>query len=249
VKIVFKLPDETFLEILSYFPVITLRYRITDLRDVWGPSVLPGVYADRLDVLRAITQTCRTFRRKFLSWLWERVEACVVPTACAWYIYVGNALESKCHILLKNPLLASHVRSVNIHFVSHPISPVILDSVMSVTVTRYRMDEILPAFANCLQSLPNLHTLELRHVNQEMTMKIKKAFEGVTIPSIRTVVLPTVAHNILRSCPNVEDVICIVGDSSQILGTIASKCPKVERISHTSSSSTALKRWSSPNPR
>lgn len=107
--------------------MITFRYRIADLQGVWGVKFLPGVYADRLNVLRAITQTCRTLRRKFLSWLWERVEACVVPTVSAWYIYVGNALESKCHILLKNPPLASHVRSVNIRFLffitpSHPLS-------------------------------------------------------------------------------------------------------------------------------
>ena len=113
---------------------------------------------------------------------------------------------------------------------------------MSVTVTRYRMDTILSAFANCLQSLPNLHTLELCHVHQEMTTKLKKALEGVTIPSIRTVVLPTVAHHILRSCPNVVDVTCNVGDGSQILGTIASKCPEVERISGTNPSSVMLKR-------
>ena len=124
----------------------------------------------------------------------------------------------------------------------YSISCIVIDSVMSVTVTRYRMDTILPAFANCLQSLPNLHTLELCHVHQEMTTKLKKAFEGVTIPSIRTVVLPTIAHHILRSCPNVEDVTCNVGDGSQILGTIASKCPKVERISGTSPSPAMLKR-------
>lgn len=125
-KTVFKLPDETFLEILSYFPVIGFRYRITDLRNFWGANFLPGEYAERLDVLRAITQTCRTLRRKFLSWLWERVEACVVPGCSAWYIYVGNALESKCHILLKNPQLATHVRLARGRFLystpSHALS-------------------------------------------------------------------------------------------------------------------------------
>jgi len=233
------------LEILSYFPVITLRYKYTGLRGVWGLNVLPGEFVERLDVLRAITQTCRTLRRKFLSWLWERVEACVVPTLSAWYIYVGNVLESKCHILLKNPLLATHVRLANPHLL-YPISRVIVHSVMSVTVSRYRMDTILPAFANCLQSLPNLHTLELCHVHQEMTTKLKQAFEGKKIPSIRTVVLPTTAHHILRSCPNVEDVTCNVGDGSQILGTIAANCPKVERISGMSPSPAMLKRWLDP---
>ncbi|KAF9648465.1 hypothetical protein BDM02DRAFT_3239797 [Thelephora ganbajun] len=221
---IFKLPDETFLEILSYFPVISFRYKVAGLRSVWGINFLPGGYAERLDVLRAITQTCRILRRKFLSWLWERVEACIVPNLSAWYIHLGNALESRCHILLKNPSLAMHVR------------------VMSVTITRYRMDTILPAFADCLQSLPNLHTLELCHVHQEMTTKLKRAFEGVKILPIRTVVLPITAHHILRSCPNVEDVTCNVGGGSQILGAIAFKCPKVERISGMIPSPAMLKR-------
>lgn len=119
-------------------------------------------------------------------------------------------------------------------------------SVMSVTVTRYRMDIILPAFAECLDSLPNLHTLELCHVHQTMTTKIKNAFEEVIMPSVRTVVLPTAAHHLLRSCPNVEDVTCTLGDGSQILGTIASKCPRVERISGTRPSLAMLQRRSSP---
>jgi len=131
-KPVFKLPDETFLEILSYFPVINLRYRHTGHmghRGIWGINVLPGEFIERFDILRAITQTCRTLRRKFLSWLWERVEACVVPTISTWYIYVGNVLQRKCHILLKNPSLATHVRSVNIRSThsspSHPPFPTV----------------------------------------------------------------------------------------------------------------------------
>ena len=115
---------------------------------------------------------------------------------------------------------------------------------MSVTVSRYQMDTILPTFVNCLQSLPNLHTLELCHVHQEMTTKLKQVFEGTNIPSIRTIVLPTSAHHILRSCPNVEDVTCNAGGGSEILGTIAASCPKVERVSGTSPSAAMIKRWS-----
>ena len=121
-RTVFTLPDETFLEILSYFPVITFRHRFTDRRSVWGPNFLPGEYVERLNILRAVTQTCRTLRQKFLSWLWEKVEACVMPGHSAWYIYVGNVLESKCHILLKNPPLATHVRSVNKCFLYSALS-------------------------------------------------------------------------------------------------------------------------------
>jgi hypothetical protein len=126
------------------------------------------------------------------------------------------------------------------------ISRVAIGSVMSVTLSRYQADTIIPAFARCLQSLPNLHTLELCHVHQAMTTRIKTAFEGVALPSVRTVVLPTIAHHVLRSCPNVEDVTCNVGDGSQVHGTIASKCPKVERISGTVPSPAMLKRWLDP---
>ena len=165
----------------------------------------------------------------------------------AWYIQLGNSLESKCHILLKNPLLATHVRSASVRFpCSTLFSCVIIDSVMSVGITRYRMDAIVPAFASCLQSLPNLHTLELCHIHEGMATKTKKVFKGVAIPSIRTVVLPTVAHHILRSCPNVEDVTCSYGDGSPILGAIASKCPKVKRISSAEPSPAMLKSWSDP---
>ena len=113
---------------------------------------------------------------------------------------------------------------------------------MSITITSHRTDTILPAFVNCLQSLPNLHTLELCHVDQKMEMVFKQAFDGVTIPSIRIVVLPTIAHYILRACPNVEDVTCNLGDGSQMVGIIASACPKVERASSINPSPAMFKR-------
>lgn len=95
--------------------MINLRYSASGLQTMWGHTFLPAEYAERSDALRAITQTCRTLRRKFLPWLWERVEACVTPECDAWYIALGNVLESKCHILLKNPPLATHVRQVIIN--------------------------------------------------------------------------------------------------------------------------------------
>ena len=229
-RIVFTLPDETFLEILSYFPAINFRYGFAHQRGLSNPNVLSGGYAERCNVLRAITQTCRALRQKFLPWLWEGVDACAVPYDRAWYVYLGNLLENKCRILLKNPVLAAHVRLANICFLYSTLSHTV-DSVMSVTLSRHRMNTVLPTFASCLQSLPNLHTLGVCHAHRDMTTKLEAAFKGVTIPSIRTIVIPTVAHNILRSCPNVEDVTCNDGDGSQILSSIASKCPKVKRIS------------------
>ena len=129
----FKLPDETFLEILSFFPAINFRYKFSGFRDVWGITFLPAEYAERVDALRTITQTCCTLRRKFLSWLWERVEACVPPKCAAWYTSLGNVLESKCHILLKNPSLAIHVRQAIVDVPPLPLSDAVSYTVLCLS--------------------------------------------------------------------------------------------------------------------
>jgi len=63
-----------------------------------------------------------------------------------------------------------------------------------------------------------------------MTSSLKSAFEGRTFPSVRTVVVPNHAHNVLRSCPEARRVICNSGDGSTLVSAIAKECKKVEVI-------------------
>lgn len=63
-----------------------------------------------------------------------------------------------------------------------------------------------------------------------MTTILKDHFEGHTFPTIRTAVMPSHAHNILRCCPEVKTVICNYGDGSQLVSAIAKHCKKVETI-------------------
>lgn len=67
---------------------------------------------------------------------------------------------------------------------------------------------VLPAFAQLLSALPNLHTIEFVHVHSQMAYAIQTAVEGRTFPSVRTLVLPTCAHDMLPHCPAVESVTC-----------------------------------------
>lgn len=92
-------------------------------------------------------------------------------------------------------------------------------------------------FSACLVSLPNLHTIEIYYAHLDTTTAIKNAFKGCLLPSVHTVVLPAVAHNILRSCPNVRDVSCNGGIErvKMVCSAIVAKCPKVERVSWLSS--------------
>ena len=62
-----------------------------------------------------------------------------------------------------------------------------------------------------------------------MTTAVKNGFEGKRFPSVRRISLPCSAHEIIKSCPNVEEVICTEGNGSTIVGSIIKgKCQQVQ---------------------
>lgn len=103
---------------------------------------------------------------------------------------------------------------------------------MTVSLTRYHVQKILPAFVNALEMLPNLHTLRICHAHSQMTAHLQSAFGGHVFPQITTVVLPSCAHNVLRCCPNVKDVTNIGEDGTKLAGAICKECPRVERVAN-----------------
>ena len=71
---------------------------------------------------------------------------------------------------------------------------------------------IVPPFVECLESLPNLHTLEIKWVdNNTITTSLENALENLELPQIKTLILPLGAYPLLRHCYNVEDVVYLVG--------------------------------------
>jgi hypothetical protein len=91
------LPTETILEILSYIPRIQLPLLYPS---AWTAPEYPnydpkdeayGVV--RSDVLRSLSQTCRSYRNFFLPLLWEAV--CVYSNGGSgvWYKRVSNNLK------------------------------------------------------------------------------------------------------------------------------------------------------------
>lgn len=84
----------------------------------------------------------------------------------------------------------------------------------------------LPKFIKCLESLPNLHTLEIGQTHIDITTPLGKALKGVELPQIKALVLSPTAHPLLRHCRNVEDVVCVVAinttTSDEFLTSLAS---------------------------
>lgn len=105
-----------------------------------------------------------------------------------------------------------------------------LSRTVTVSLTRCSTLTVLPAFAACLRALPNLHTLRIMHAHSQMTSALKSAFESVELPQIRTIILPTCAHNILRSCPNIVDLTCNEDDGSQLISAMAKSSQNVEIV-------------------
>ncbi|KAG9082246.1 hypothetical protein FS749_007007 [Ceratobasidium sp. UAMH 11750] len=226
------LPHELLLKIANYFPKI-LPYDIllheTCVGHLTGAA---SGFQSRFNTLRALSQTCRFLREFYLPLLWERFEACLTSnTQASWYRDLGEAMERKSKGMLNSKHLWPYVQFVTVVF------------------TRYKVASVLPPFVKLLQSLPNVHTLEVSHTHSAMTTALKEAFKGSSFPSIRTVIMPTCAHEVLRCCPGIRDVTCNYDDGQKLVSAlIAAGCTKLEVLKYVKIGPTVLKRLIKANP-
>ncbi|TFK26660.1 hypothetical protein FA15DRAFT_263770 [Coprinopsis marcescibilis] len=213
-----KIPEELTLEILSYFPSVgplTSHHKSSKESSKWDPDpILPRYYLDRPNALRALSQTCSAYRSIFLPILWDRLEVCVraATTTEQFFRHAGLTMIRKCDGLRKNKELASMVKRVH------------------VILTRYKTDIVLKSFTDCLQDLPNLHTIHILHAHTQMTTVIKDAFENVTLPTVRTLIIPGYCHEVLKSCPETRSIRCIRDNGSKLVTVIKSFCKKAEEL-------------------
>jgi len=105
-----ELPLELIMEILSHLdglPIITSELNYHRFNSV--PRV-SGWYLERTNALRALSHTCRSWRKLFSPLLWERLEPCLIHSDS------GKRSESNADLLMRmstficeNPEIASHV--------------------------------------------------------------------------------------------------------------------------------------------
>jgi hypothetical protein len=105
------LPLELIMEILSHFdclPIITSKlnyHRFHDRR-------VSGWYLERTNALRALSQTCRSWRNLFSPLLWERLEPCLIHSDLDQRSESGDSLMRMSGFVCENPEIAFHVRCV-----------------------------------------------------------------------------------------------------------------------------------------
>ncbi|KAF8437494.1 hypothetical protein L210DRAFT_2329720 [Boletus edulis BED1] len=206
-----RIPDDVLHETLSYLPTlrdhhVLFGYNLT-------PPVIPSTLLVRSSTLRALSQTSRLLRSRCLAMAWQRIELCAAKQNVSFYRAIGEATRTGTRVLKACPHLLPLIQTV------------------SVVLTRYQSAEIIPAFAACLATLPNLTTIQVIHAHSQMTTVIKNGFEGKQFPSVRRISLPPSAHEIIKSCPHLEEVTCTEGDGSTIIGSlIKGKCQELRVI-------------------
>ena len=67
----------------------------------------------------------------------------------------------------------------------------------------------VPLFVRCLETLPNLHTLEVAEWDSSSNDQLRVALWCVELPQVKVLILPATAHSLLKHCPNVEDVVWV----------------------------------------
>ncbi|KAF8972528.1 hypothetical protein BDZ97DRAFT_1913028 [Flammula alnicola] len=184
------LPDELYLEIVSNFPEIPVP---TPYRRVHSK-----VFHDRHLTLFALSQTCRSLRRVFLRYLWQRIEVydgmdtgegpLPPPTINYGRFPTRFNTTNKKHarelvrqleiVTVRDPSLAEHVNILNVVVVSHSVGTV------------------LPELARCMALFPNLHTVQLC-VLLESSYRVRNTFTGYNYPQIRHLCISSEASIIL----------------------------------------------------
>ncbi|KAH7905693.1 hypothetical protein BJ138DRAFT_735342 [Hygrophoropsis aurantiaca] len=207
-----RIPDDMLFEIISYFPDITQEHVL--FGHYREPPAIPLATRERINVLRKLSQTNQLLRTRCFPLAWTRFEVCAADAQTATFFRIlGEAMKRQTAWFANAPHLLPLVRNV------------------TVGLTRYQAADIIPAFARCLSSMPNVQTIEVVHAHSQMTTALKNAFEGRRFPSVRTAIVPSCAHEILRCCPLVEEVTCNEDTGSTVIGAIIKgNCTRVRSL-------------------
>ncbi|KAJ7581038.1 hypothetical protein C8J56DRAFT_254931 [Mycena floridula] len=223
------MPAEIFFEITSKLPSIPLpAYKQhPNLGDSPFPIPDAAYLQARFATLRSLSQTCRVLREHSAPLAWK----CVDVVACNMVDNqpeknqqsMAEELFKTLHILETFPDIAAQVKSFN------------------VVLTSWDAENVIKRFGKCLALLPNLHQLQIFTVPGDPYL-IDTAFDGIMLPQIKTLVIPSQADELLRHLPGLTTLHCDVFPSLQddlmgleyVLDAVGS-CPELTTFDMSSS--------------
>jgi len=230
---VFQLPDELILSILSHIcpdPRLTGQYARFCVQ---YRMKINDYHQRRMELLHLLSRTCMAMRLRFVPWIWDHIQLsrCSYDSdGIADISWKFTALEKAVHA---NVSLATCVK----YFLAlpHPCFGADRSFYRFMTV-HFLMNLVLRSFVECLELLPNLHTLEIgSSPNGHDPTLLNDALGQVRLPQIQTLIIPESAHPLLKHCHNVENVVWMIADepvtSNDFLRSLTSnRFSKVKRL-------------------
>ncbi|KAJ7889578.1 hypothetical protein B0H13DRAFT_2041276 [Mycena leptocephala] len=206
---------------LPSLPVEILDEIVSHLIDVPVPifevCILPCIYLERTQTLRALSETCQCLRSAFLARAWQHLEVCASRRIPGPHSYdMVNRLYWLG--LWKNRIATEFarelVRQMEIVTVRNPALAFNVGTV-TVVLSEKSAHTVFPEFFRCLSLLPNLHTIQIvrapvssdgRGDYRKRRDPFNQALSGYTFPSVRTLVLHSAAINMVGCCPNLNSL-------------------------------------------
>ncbi|KAF9482367.1 hypothetical protein BDN70DRAFT_829306, partial [Pholiota conissans] len=190
------LADEIYLEIMSHLPAFPLPTDHND-EDI-------ALYGDRRLALDALSQTCRSLRRVFLRYRWQRIEVyqrmSLGRKPLPKIRYKNQNLDQKAISNTKR-YVVELLRQLETVTIREPALAELVN-VMDIIVADYSPDTVLEELARCIALMPNLHTVQI-YFDINNSHLTRRAFSTYIFPQIRTAYLSTNASFFLDHCPNI----------------------------------------------
>ncbi|TFK75068.1 hypothetical protein BDN72DRAFT_555996 [Pluteus cervinus] len=196
------LPPELLLEIVSYLP----RFPVPSW---YLKSPMKTPTHTRQATLMVLVEVCRSFRHALVDYLWEEIILCSLHggrmNTTANSGWLRHLCRSECCNSCERYLAYEIVAQLEIVTVRVPDYAQRVQT-LSIFLPKYSATTMVPELARCLALMPNLKTLQLHHIyNDILDHAIQNAFSKYQYQNIQTLVVPCVrgSARILKACPNV----------------------------------------------
>ena len=149
---------------------------------------------------------------------------------------IAQEIEFHSQFLVNYEMVGIHAWHDGMHILSSFTSTkftllclfMLLCRIISIQIILLYAGKFLPSVARCIQSLPNLHTLQISSVEGKLAT-INTAFYDQSLLQIQTAIITDKAHHILKHCLAVKNVICM-GFSNTPFFWMLSQCKMVEKL-------------------
>jgi len=153
--------------------------------------------------LRALRMTCKAMRLRLFPWIWGHIEPSFGDHMGNLKVIV-NASRADRSFASSVRYFCALLRSCGLRLIRSLYRFMTLHSLWNVAK--------FPLLVECLESLPNLHTLAIGSLDSYITGSIEDALKHCELPQIKALILPPSAHPLIKHCYNVEGVDCVVSN-------------------------------------